>query len=616
MKEIKLLTVLLILLVMSIAISAKEYHVAKTGNDKNNGSLEAPFLTIQAAANIAQPGDVITVHAGTYRERIDPPRGGTSNDNRIIYQATKGEEVIIKGSEIISGWTKSTNGLWTITLNDEFFGDYNPYKDVIKGDWFISRNREHHMGEIYLNGQAIYEEVSIEETINQSMSWCCESDENSTTLWVNFGNENPSSSLVESNARQTCFYPSKTGRNYIAVRGFIMRQAASQWAAPTSEQIAILGTNWSKGWLIENNVISDAKCVGLSLGKHGDEFDNTSQDGAKGYVETIYRALEQGWSKENIGSHIVRNNTIHDCGMAGICGSMGCAFSEITDNHIYNIHVDKPYSGYEMGGIKFHGAINTLIARNRVNNCSRALWLDWMSQGTRVTQNLCYGSFSRDDIHVEVNHGPFVIDNNWFLSTGSRECILDGSQGGAFVHNCFAGIITPKIHGRKTPYFKPHTTEIAGIKSIHGGINRYYNNLFLGSTGLSLYNKENARQLEASGNVYLGTAVAYKEETNSIVQPNLNADLKIIEENDEVYIEMTLPEMEADQSRKIITTQILGRTIIPDQEFLNYNEQNLIINTDYFDIPYDENNPVAGPVLSAKKGRIRLKVWPGTSYPK
>lgn len=50
--------------------SAAEFHVAVTAD----GSAEKPFKTISAASKIAQPGDTITVHAGTYRERITPPR--------------------------------------------------------------------------------------------------------------------------------------------------------------------------------------------------------------------------------------------------------------------------------------------------------------------------------------------------------------------------------------------------------------------------------------------------------------------------------------------------------------------------------------------------------------
>jgi len=45
-----------------LIISAKEYHVSKSGSDSNDGTRESPLLTIQAAAEIALPGDVITVH--------------------------------------------------------------------------------------------------------------------------------------------------------------------------------------------------------------------------------------------------------------------------------------------------------------------------------------------------------------------------------------------------------------------------------------------------------------------------------------------------------------------------------------------------------------------------
>ena len=38
------------------------------------------------------------------------------------------------------------------------------------------------------------------------------------------------------------------------------------------------------------------------------------------------------WTKENIGHHIVRNNTISHCEQTGIVGSMGCSFSTITGN--------------------------------------------------------------------------------------------------------------------------------------------------------------------------------------------------------------------------------------------------------------------------------------------
>jgi len=89
--------------------------------------------------------------------------------------------------------------------------------------------------------------------------------------------------------------------------------AATPWAPPTAEQIGLIGTHWSKEWIIENNDICYSTCVGITLGKYGDQWDNTSQNTAEGYVKTIERALENGWSKENIGHHVVRNNHISHC---------------------------------------------------------------------------------------------------------------------------------------------------------------------------------------------------------------------------------------------------------------------------------------------------------------
>ena len=59
-------------------MSAREIHVAKTGSDASSGNQPGPYLTIGKAAEVAQPGDTVTIHAGTYREWVKPARGGTS----------------------------------------------------------------------------------------------------------------------------------------------------------------------------------------------------------------------------------------------------------------------------------------------------------------------------------------------------------------------------------------------------------------------------------------------------------------------------------------------------------------------------------------------------------
>lgn len=56
-------------------------------------------------------------------------------------------------------------------------------------------------------------------------------------------------------------------------------------------------------------------------------------------LEAVFKARNIGWSRERIGSHIIRNNRIYDCGQNGITGHLGCICSEIYGNEIDRIAV-------------------------------------------------------------------------------------------------------------------------------------------------------------------------------------------------------------------------------------------------------------------------------------
>jgi hypothetical protein len=617
----------MIIFYMAIAacmtISAEEYHVAKNGSDSNPGTAEKPFLTIQAAADIAGPGDVITVHEGIYREWVNPPRSGTSDSNRIIYRAAENNKVEIKGSEVIKGWEVVTGTIWRVSLPNAFFNDYNPYKDIIHGDWFNPLGRIHHTGEVYLNGESLWEVALVGDVLHPKLqkekynaessmlTWFCESNKENTFIYANFQGADPNTETVEINVRKSCFYPEQTGINYITISGFRMSQAATQWAPPTAEQIGLVGTNWSKGWIIENNIISDSKCSGITLGKHGDEFDNTSEDSAEGYVETIHRALKRGWNKENIGSHIVRNNTIYNCGQTGICGSLGAIFSTIQNNNIFNIWTKRQFTGAEMGGIKIHAAIDMVIKNNRLFNCGRGLWLDWMAQGTLVSQNLLYNN-STDDVFVEVNHGPFILENNLLLSELS---LRDWSEGGAYIHNLFAGNIEIKPQDRLTPWHLPHSVELAGLAETHCGDNRFYNNIF---AGIYPESKERHSGLKnyantffptfANGNVYLNNAQPFPGEINF---QHLEKEWKIAvsEENNNVYIDFSYDSSFGKIKTQSITTELLGKTKVGGCTFENPDGTPVAVNADYFGNLRNKRNPMPGPFEKSLKEPAKVRVW-------
>ena len=257
---------------------------------------------------------------------------------------------------------------------------------------------------------------------------------------------------------------------------------------------------------------------------------------------------------------------ISHCEQAGIVGSLGAAFSVVSGNTIHDIHVRRLFSGCEMAGIKFHAAIDVEISRNHVYRTCLGLWLDWMAQGTRVSRNLFHNNDA--DLFVEVDHGPFVVDNNIFLSPLA---FLIRSQGGAYVHNLIAGSVSVDPDDRITPFHKAHSTEVAGMHNNPSGDSRFYNNLFVERGDLSPYDAASL-PVWMDGNVFLKGAKTSKHEKNPLVKPEFDPVLKLVEKTDGFFLEIRFDEAWAAQrTRKLVTTELLGKATIPN---LPYEQPN------------------------------------------
>lgn len=471
--------------------------------------------------------------------------------------------------------------------------------------------------------------------------WYAETDQETTVIYANFQGVNPNEELTEINVRKCCFYPEKTGLNYITVRGFEMAQAACPWTPPTADQPGLLGTNWSKGWIIESNKIHDAKCSGISIGKEASTGHNlcTRTHRKPGYqyqMEAVFRARQIGWSKETIGSHVIRNNEIYDCGQNGIVGHMGCVFSEIAHNHIYNIAVKHEYFGYEIGGIKLHAAIDVQIHHNNIHNCTLGTWLDWQAQGTRVSKNLYYANDR--DLMVEVTHGPYLVDNNIFASDYNFDNI---AQGGAYLHNLCCGTMRREdVLDRSTPYHFPHTTEVAGTTVVYSGDDRIYQNVFLGGavtyTEQSLHGTEgydgHTNSLEEyisdvtsrgngdleqfkhvkqpvyiRGNAYLKGAKPYGREENTHVS-DMDPAVRIVETDGKTYLELNVEKEMLEIPTEIYNSEKLGMPRITEAAYENPDGTPIVFDTDYLDQSRN-GQPAAGPIEGLKEGMNRILVW-------
>ena len=575
-------------------LNAAEYHVATTGLDINDGSVDTPFLTIQCAANVAQPGDTITVHEGTYRERVNPPRGGTSDTNRITYQAAPGEKVVITGAELRKGWEKVGGNTWKVVVPNRYFGDFNPFSYKIQGEWCEPTGR--HAASVYLNGEWLEESLTLDpvlKPVGKAPLWFAEVGGHNTTIWAQFPGANPNEADVEISKRQSVFYPSKTGVNFINVRGFELCRAATPWGGAMSEQVGLIGTHWSRGWIIENNHIHHSMCKGVSLGRYELPAAAIPPVSAPGFVKSMELALRDGWSKEKVGSHIVRNNRIHHCEKNAIHGSLGAAFSEISGNEIHDIALTGWVRGPDTGGIKFLGGVDMVIRDNHIHRCGAfsGIWLDWSCQGALIAGNLLHDNNGHHgDLFLEMQHGPMLVVNNILLS---RYSLNVNSEGMAIVHNLIAGRIRLFSDPRETPFHPPHAVSIEGLYAACGGDHRFYNNLLQSPVD---FGKSRLPSVEA-GNAILPKGTVLTREPEGW------------------RLSLTVDSTDSSQ-RKIVTTELLGTAVVSNCTFENVDGSPITIDTDYFGKPRAPANPGAGPFVVLKAGKNEIKVWPkNTQHP-
>ena len=490
------------------------YVDAKAGRD-GNGTKEMPFKRIGDAAKAAQPGDEVLVMPGIYREYVNPRNAGTA-EARITYRSAEPLGAEITGAELLTGWERYQGSVWTASVDNSMFGEYNPYTTYVYGDWYFA-GRTKHTGCVYLNDKMLYEAAGIEACVEAKKSetswepeasvyqWYAEQKDGRTIFYVNFQEKDPNREKIEINVRRECFFPSRVGVGYITVSGFKISKAATTWAPPAAFQDGMIGPNWSKGWIIEDCDISNSKCAGICIGKYYDPANDHYftykhvKSPTQMERDAVCRGQYHGWVKEKIGSHIIRRNNIHHCEQGGIIGRMGGVFSVIEDNHIHHINNMMELGGAEIAGIKMHAAIDVVMRRNYIHHCTMGIWTDWEAQGTRITQNLLHdnqmppfakqlgGGMMSQDIFVEVGHGPTLIDHNILLSDVSLRM---ASEGIAMVHNLICGsftsvgrgtdnIVDGKLRQRYTPYHMPHRTEVMGFMTILHGDDRFYNNIFI-----------------------------------------------------------------------------------------------------------------------------------------
>lgn len=120
-----------ILIIPFSPVISQDFYVSPSGNDKNDGSENNPFLTLHKAVQAVQEvfqadpaaNSVIWMFDGRYS--LSKPLVLTStnlgNQNgSLTIRAVPGNNPILSGGVKITGWSRAENGIWTANLPDKF----------------------------------------------------------------------------------------------------------------------------------------------------------------------------------------------------------------------------------------------------------------------------------------------------------------------------------------------------------------------------------------------------------------------------------------------------------------------------------------------------------------
>jgi len=107
----------------------QNYYVSPKGNDRNDGSLKHPWMTIEHAASWLQPGDTLHVLPGVYRGRIATAASGVVDAHITYISDQEGEAHIIGDVVDRSAWDNRGNFVDIIGFDVSGVGRTGLYND-------------------------------------------------------------------------------------------------------------------------------------------------------------------------------------------------------------------------------------------------------------------------------------------------------------------------------------------------------------------------------------------------------------------------------------------------------------------------------------------------------
>ncbi len=487
----------------------KTYHVSQKhsqASDTNDGTADAPFLTVSKAASIACAGECVLIHEGIYREQVNPAGSGRSPDEMLSFCGAPGETAVISGGEVLqcrfepsTGW-KKTNWSATRPYEEGFefadpgakvymfrfpagsFHDTNPFGMINCNhySWYINEKVPAKMfhadlieqkkitilrrGMIYCDGRRLRQVSYYYELGAVPGSFWVEDDGLKVHIRMP-DDSDPSGHLLEYTAREQCFTPLETGTCYIKLENLNFRMCGNGFPPP---QRGMASSYCGHHYIVKDCTFSDTNGIGLDLGFQ---------------CPTRFEELP-------MGGHLVTGCVFRECGFGGMAASACSSTVHYLDNRhggflvAGNIFINNCWQIFdqsmEEAALKMHHLKDSIIIGNYIEGCASGcgIWIDASNENIALRENVILDIKTRYfGLFIEASHDNIELSRNIIVNVKS----LSGVGGsGIYSHNSDnIGNIRNIILG----------CEKAGILHKYGGTDRI--NCGSGNTGYGVTFTEN-----------------------------------------------------------------------------------------------------------------------------
>jgi hypothetical protein len=336
--------------------------------------------TISEAVTRLEPGDIVLLHAGTYRELVVVEKSGTA-EHPLTIQAAEGESAILTGADRLTDWSPSPG-------NDRAYSTAWPYKFVAWNKSYTHPNDDFHRligrcEQVFVNAYPLRQVLERDKLARGT--FFVDLDAQRLYIWAANNQEiTRNRTLVEASTREQIL---RVRGSYVVLKGLHFRYAANR-----AQQGAVQ---------LSGDHIAVENCT----------FEYTNASGASFTGKEI----------------VVRNCTFQHNGQLGFGASRahGLHLSGCTVRNNNTKGFDR---GWEAGGDKIcltRGAVleNSVFTENRGNG----IWFDIGNEDCEV-HNCLIADNENAGIFYEISYGLHAHDN---VIVGNGLAFTPGSWGAA-----------------------------------------------------------------------------------------------------------------------------------------------------------------------------------------